>query len=236
MSAGATRIRRLSRLDLAVGAGGWPEVAPFRPEIDAAFAALTATNPHIWNGRILLLRDHEIRERTLHGACIETDFAAFNWWRKRGRDDLGVKNIFGFAAVEGADGAFLMGVMGDHTASPGRIYFAGGTPEPQDVVDDRLDLRGSAVREMREEIGLSEDRADEADGWDLVEHGLYFGLMRRMRFSRPAAALAAEARAFLAREVMPELKDVHIIASEQDIVSAVVPFAADYVRWRWAEG
>ncbi len=236
MKTGATRIRRLSRLDLAVEAGGWPDVAPHRPEIEANFAALSAANPHIWNGRVLLLRQYEISDDALIGRCIETDFAAFNWWRKRGIDDLGVKNIFGFAAVEGADGGFLMGVMGDHTAAPGRVYFAGGTPDPQDIVEGSLDLRGSALREMGEEIGLSEGEAEEGAGWDLVEHGLYFGLMRRMRFPHATEDLAARARAFLARETLPELKDVHVIACERDLTEHVVPFAADYVRWRWAGG
>lgn len=236
MTTGATRIRRLSRLDLAVEAGGWPEIGPHRAEVDASFAALSAGNPHIWNGPILLLRQYDISNDTLTGRCIETDFAAFNWWRRRGIDDLGVKNIFGFAAVEGADGAFLMGVMGDHTAAPGRVYFAGGTPDPQDVIDGRLDLRGSALREMGEEIGLSAQEAQEGEGWDLVEHGLYFGLMRRLRFSHSSHDLAARARSFLASEALPELKDVHVIACERDLTADVVPFAADYVRWRWAGG
>lgn len=231
---GDTRITTLSRLDLRVEAGGWPEIEPFRAEIDAAFAALSATNPHVFNGRVYLLRAFSIVEGVLSGTCFETDFAAFNWWRQRGLDDLGVKNIFAFAAVEGADGPFVMGVMGDHTASAGRIYFAGGTPDPDDVRDGRLDLRGSALREMTEETGLSPEGAEEGEGWDLLEHGLYFGLMRRLKFPGSAAALAQEARAFLARETLPELKDVHVIAGEADIRPEVVPFAAAYVRWRLA--
>lgn len=231
---GETRITRLSRLDLRVEAGGWPEIEPFRAEIDAAFTELSARNPHLFNGRVYLLRAFSIADDVLTGMCFETDFAAFNWWRKRGLDDLGARNIFAFAAVEGADGAFVMGVMGDHTASAGRIYFAGGTPDPDDVRDGRLDLRGSALREMAEETGLSPEGALEGEGWDLVEHGLYFGLMRRLKFPISGAALAASARAFLAREALPELKDMHVIAGEADIVPEVVPFAAAYVRWRLA--
>lgn len=231
---GATRITTLDRLDLRVEAGGWPEIEPFRAEIDAAFAALSAENPHVFNGRVYLLRHHAIADGVLAGTCFETDFAAFNWWRRRGIDDLGVKNIFAFAAVEGADGTFVMGVMGDHTASAGRIYFAGGTPDPQDVRAGRLDLRGSAMREMTEETGLSADGAREGEGWDLVEHGLYFGLMRRLRFPVTGAVLAQQARAFLARERLPELKAIHVLESDTDLTPDVVPFAADYVRWRWA--
>lgn len=231
---GVPRISRLARLDLRVEAGGWPEIEPFRAEIDATFAALSAENPHMFNGRVYLLRAFDIADDVLTGTCFETDFAAFNWWRQRGLDDLGVKNIFAFVAVEGADGAFVMGVMGDHTASAGRIYFAGGTPDPDDVRDGRLDLRGSALREMTEETGLSPEGGLEGDGWDLVEHGLYFGLMRRLKFPVSGAALAYAARAFLAREALPELKDMHVVAAEGDIRPEVVPFVAAYVRWRLA--
>ncbi|TCT02573.1 NUDIX hydrolase [Aquabacter spiritensis] len=236
------RITRIARLDLRVEAGGWPEAEAHRAEIDADFARRTAANPHLWNGRVILMRDHAIRDGALIGRCIETDFAAFTWWRARGKADLGVVNVFSLAALEGADGAFVMGVMGDHTASPRQVYFPGGTPDPTDVADGRLDLAMSVVREMAEEVGLRPAEADaetcaESCGerwvWDVVEDGIYVCLMRRFVFAETGAALAARIRRFLSAETRPELKDVRVIAAAADLDAAVVPFAADYVRWRW---
>ncbi|MEP9378054.1 NUDIX hydrolase [Aquabacter sp. CN5-332] len=234
MSRAPARIFPVSRLDLRVGAGGWHEAEAHRAEIDAHFQGLQAKNPHLWNGRIILLRDHVLEDGVLSGTCFETDFAAFNWWRARGINDLGALNIFAPAALEGSDGAFVMGEMGDHTASAGAIYFPGGTPAPQDVKHGVLDLRGSALREMEEETGLSLQDVREEGGWDLAWDGIYFGLMRRLIFNETGAALAARICDFLAAEKKPELKAVRVIASEADLVPAVAPYAADYARWRWS--
>ncbi len=206
-----------------------------RADIDAYFAALCAKNPHLWNGRVILMRDHALEDGVLTGSCIETDFAAFTWWRERGLDDLAVANIFSLAALEGSDGTFVMGVMGDHTASPGSIYFPGGTPDLQDVQNGRLDLHGSALREMEEEVGLSGADVSVDAGWDAVVDGIYFGLMRRLVFRETGDALATRIRGFLAAEARPELKDVRMIGSEADISPEVTSFAAAYVRWRWAQ-
>lgn len=236
MSLTPVRIFPVSRLDLRIEAGGWPEAERHRAEIDAAFARLCEANPHLWNGRVILLRGYEVQDGVLSGTCIETDFAAFNWWRTRGLDDLGVKNIFGMVALEGADGGFVMGEMGDHTAGAGAVYFAGGTPDPGDVVDGVLDLRASALRELTEEVGLDAREGREAEGWDAVEHGIFFALFRRVVFPVPASALAERITAFLARETLPELKAVHVIAGEGDFSPAIVPYAAAYARWRLSGG
>lgn len=234
MSLRQVRIFPISRLDLRVEAGGWPEAERHRPEIDAAFARMCDANPHLWNGRIILLRGYEMQGGVLSGTCIETDFAAFTWWRARGVDDLGVKNIFGMVALEGADGGFIMGEMGDHTAAAGAIYFAGGTPDPRDVADGVLNLRFSALRELREEVGLDAGEGQEEDGWDAVEDGIFFALFRRVKFPVPAHALAARITEFLGNEPLPELKAVHVIAGSGDFLPSITPYAAAYARWRLA--
>lgn len=234
MSRTPARIFPVSRLDLRVGAGIWHEAEAHRAEIDAHFQALQAQNPHLWNGRIILLRDHVLEDGVLSGTCFETDFAAFNWWRARGINDLCALNIFALAALEGSDGAFVMGEMGDHTASAGAIYFPGGTPDPVDVKHGILDLRGSALREMEEETGLALRDAREEGGFDLTWDGIYFGLMRRLIFHETGTALAARIRDFLAGQKKPELRDVRVITTEADLVPAVAPYVADYARWRWS--
>ncbi|WP_127089642.1 NUDIX hydrolase [Aquabacter cavernae] len=234
MSGSKFRIFQVSRLDLRVEAGGWPEAERHRAEIDAAFARMCAANPHLWNGRVILLRGYSVQDGMLVGTCFETDFAAFTWWRARGLDDLSARNFFGMVALEGGDGAFVMGEMGDHTASAGDVYFAGGTPDPRDVTDGVLDLRGSALRELTEEVGLDAGEGAEEEGWDVVEHGIFFALFRRVRFAEKAQDLAARITRFLASETQPELKAVRVIAGENDLGLPVVPYAAAYARWRFA--
>lgn len=123
------RIAPVHRLDLAFEPGGWTQMAPRRAEIEAHFARRAADNPHLWNGPILLLARHGFSDGVLSGVFRQTDFAAFTFWRDQGWKDEGMVNAFALAAIEGSDGGFVLGVMGPDTASAGRIYFPGGTPD-----------------------------------------------------------------------------------------------------------
>ena len=86
-------------------------------------------SPQMWNGRVLLLRRGEIaRRRAAAAPILETDFASFIAWRDWGFPDTSVRNCFPMAALRSADGAFLLGVMGAHTANAGQIYFRPARP------------------------------------------------------------------------------------------------------------
>ena len=82
----------------------------------------------MWNGRVLLLRRGEIAGGVLSGAYSEVDFASFIAWRDWGFPDKSVRNCFAMAALRSADGAFLLGEMGAHTATAGQIYFRPARP------------------------------------------------------------------------------------------------------------
>lgn len=233
-TSGDRRIAPVLSMSVTLEAGGWPEAEAHREEITAHFARRQAANPHLWNGDILLLRDHRLAGGRLEGRARRTDFASFLWWRDRGWPDLGMVNVFALAALEGSDGAFLMGVMGAHTSAPGRIYFPGGTPDPSDLAaDGRLDFDASVWRELREETGLlAADVARDA-GFIAVPDGPRLALLRRLVLREDAAAAAGRIRAFLAREAAPELSDVAVVRNVRDISSQMAPFVVAYMRHLW---
>ena len=125
-----------------------------RAEIDAYFEGLRQEKPAIWNGRVLLLHHQEFAGGVLRGEYLETDYASFAAWRHWGRPSASVRDCFGAAAVMGRDRAFLLGVMGPHTFNGGKIYFPCGTPDPDDIVDGKVDLSHSIQRELKEETGF----------------------------------------------------------------------------------
>ena len=123
--------------------------------------------------RLLLLRRGEIAGSTFRGAYLETDFASLLAWRDWGFPDKSIRNCFPMAALRAADGAFLVGVMGPHTANAGHVYFPAGTPDPDDIVGDTVDLSGGVMRELTEETGLTgADVAVESAGITLVKGDL----------------------------------------------------------------
>ncbi len=158
--------------------------------IDAHWQSRIARNPHLFNGRVLLMHPGEIvetkGERRLAGTCFATDYKAFLAWREIGFPDEAIANVFAMAALRSADGGFLLGEMGPKTANAGRMYFPAGTPDPSDLKADIVDLEGSVVRELKEETGLGPDRsgldAVRLDpGWTVVFQGAYVACMKTIR-------------------------------------------------------
>ncbi len=229
------RIVPVRSLDFVLEPGGWPELEPHRAEIDSYFAARVAANPHLWNGAVLLLRHSHLDDGVLKGTFRRTDFASFLWWRAQGWMNMGLRNAFALAALEGSDGGFVLGVMGAHTSAAGQVYFPGGTPDLSDITaEGRVDLSASSLRELTEETGLLPGDIAQDHGFMAVYDGPRLALLRRLVFAEPAEKLAARIRDFIGREALPEFSDVVVVHGEQDMLASIAPFAADYIRARWA--
>jgi 8-oxo-dGTP pyrophosphatase MutT (NUDIX family) len=227
-------VRPLRALAMVRDAEPWAFAEANRPAIDAHFAALKAEKPGLWNGRVLLLARHEITDGVMRGAYRETDFASFMWWRDTGFPDPTMRNAFAMGALQGADGGYVLGRMASWTANAGRVYFAAGTPDPEDVTaTGAVDLDGSVMRELGEETGLGADDVTAAPGWHAVFIGLRIALMRPLMAELEAGELAERIRAHLAREERPELDDVVIARGPQDISEAMPPFIRAYLAAVW---
>ena len=101
----------------------------------AHFAEQQREKPKMWNGRVLLGRNPVFAGDRFSASYFETDFASFLAWRDWGFPDKDVFNGFGMGALRCADGAFVLGEMGQHTSNAGRIYFPSGTPDLDDIRD-----------------------------------------------------------------------------------------------------
>ena len=222
--------------DLALGYApyDWPFAAARRDEIAAHFAKCRNSATAMWNGRVLLMRDHAIADATLRGTFFPTDYADFLAWRDWDSPDRAVINCFAMGALHGSDGAYLMGVMGDRTASPGRIYFPAGTPDLDDVRGDAVDLLGNVMREIAEETGLAPEGYAVADGWTAVIAGPRIALMKSIEAPRPADELAHRMRRHIAAEAAPELCDIRIVRSARDFDPMMPEFVTAYLSQVWA--
>jgi 8-oxo-dGTP pyrophosphatase MutT (NUDIX family) len=227
-------IRRIHDLDLVVEPWSWQFACDRRADIAANFEARrTRAGGGIWNGRVLLMHRYDIADGVLRGAYFETAFADFLAWRDWGCPDTGVVNCFAMSALRSADGAFLLGVMGPHTANAGRTYFAGGTPDRNDIVDGRVDLAGSLLRELHEETGLQPGDFVLAPAWDAVVLGQRVALIRVLDAPQPAAALRECIRANLARDAEPEFADIRIVHGPADLDATMPDFVTAFLQRMW---
>jgi 8-oxo-dGTP pyrophosphatase MutT (NUDIX family) len=228
-------IHQVHDLDLAFEPWEWSFAQERRADIAANFAARQhRANGGLWNGRVLMMHRCEIGEGVVRGAYFETDFASFMAWRDFGCPDTRVYNCFAMAALRSCDGAFLLGVMGAHTANAGRVYFPGGTPDPNDVIAGRVDLAGSLVRELREETGLELDDVVAAPVFHVVAIGQRIAVLRILDAPQPALALRERIRAHCARETQPELVDMRIVRGPGDLDASKMPdFVIAFLEGMW---
>jgi 8-oxo-dGTP pyrophosphatase MutT (NUDIX family) len=211
----------------------WRFARERRAEIDAHFAELQRAKPQLWNGRVLLLRGGEIAGGVVAGTYFETDFASFIAWRDWGFPDKTVRNCFPMAALRAADGAFLLGVMAAHTASAGHVYFPAGTPDPNDVVGETVDLEGGVMRELTEETGLTGADVAPEPGWTATPLGPRIALMKVMQAPEKAAPLRARILAFLATQAQPELADIRVVRGVADLDPMMPPYVAAFLESRF---
>ena len=149
-------IHRVTTLDLPVRPGPGHSQLTRRADIDAHFARRAAREAELWNGRVLLGAQSGLHRRPLCAPTISRPISQASW-----RGATGVFRIpasstaSAWARCVRADGAFVLGEMGQHTANAGRIYFPSGTPDLDDVRDGAVDIAGSVAREILEETGLA---------------------------------------------------------------------------------
>jgi 8-oxo-dGTP pyrophosphatase MutT (NUDIX family) len=223
-------IHRVTSLDLPVQPWSWPFAEARRADILAHFAEAQREKPKMWNGRVLLGRHPVFAGSRLTASYFETDFASFLAWRDWGFPDRDVFNGFGMGALRCADGAFVLGEMGEHTANAGRIYFPAGTPDLDDVVDGTVDISGSVARELEEETGLVPgDYRSEVD-WHCVYTGPAIAMIRILHVDVPGETLRARIEANLARQQLPELSAIHLVRGKRDLTSAMPDFVTPFIE------
>lgn len=230
-------IVELDDIDCRLEPRAWAFAEDNREAIATHWQEVIARKPASFNGKILLLHRWEVVGRSFRGAYLMTDYASFLAWRDFGTPGEPKWNCFAMAALQAADGAFLLGEMAEHTSNAGAIYFAAGTPDPSDLDGNIVNLAGSVTREMEEETGISPDDIAIDKGWTAVFHGPRIAMMKSVRSPLGAVALKQRIEGFLASEQEPELTRMHVVARPGDIVTDRMPyFQQAYLAHRLARG
>jgi len=221
----------LDTVEITVEPWTWPFAQTRRADIDQHFLAQQRERPSIWNGRMLLLHRYARENGVLRGASFETDYASFLAWRDWEFPSGGVFNVFAAAALQSADGAFLLGQMAPFTSSAGQWVFPCGTPDLGDISSaGLLDLFGSVGRELFEETGLDIVSCQVEPGWTLVRDGGFLALMKRVTVNENAELLRMKIIQHLANEAQPEFTNIRIVRRLADLDLATPRFYVEYLR------
>jgi len=221
----------LDRVEAKVEDFDWGFARERADEIAAHWAGISAGKPSMFNGRVMLQHRAAIEGGVFHAGYFEADYAAFMSWRDFGQPGPAIRNGFAMAALRAADGAFLLGKMGDHTANPGKVYFAAGTPDREDArPDGTLDLAGSVTRELCEETGLTLDEIAVEERWTAVIVPGRVAFMRPVGIDLPADEARDLMLARIGRQDEPELSDIVIVRNLADCAAYdMPPFMTSYL-------
>jgi hypothetical protein len=227
-------IIKVDRLEISAEPWSWEFAVAHREKIDQHFAHLQSERPALWNGRVLLLHRYVIGDGVLRGACFETDYASFLAWRDWNFLDPTVYNIFAVAALQAADGAYLVGEMAPYTASPGQHYFPCGTPELSDVdANGSLDLAANLRRELQEETGMDTGELEVESAWTLVRDRGFVALIRRLVAREDAQTLHFRIMRYLASEQQSEFSGIRIIRGPADLDARMPRFVIAFLQAVW---
>jgi 8-oxo-dGTP pyrophosphatase MutT (NUDIX family) len=224
-------IQEIDAIEMRFGEWHWPFIEAHQADIDENWAKMSARSARVFDGEVLLQHQWRIENGIYYGRYFKTRYRNFMGWRELQFPGLPVRNGFAMAALQSSDGAFLLGKMAEHTSNPGKIYFAAGTPDLNDIVGDRVDLEANVLRELEEETGLTAKDVTFTTGWTLVTDIGRAGFMRPMTLDLPAVEARAEIRARMQKIEDDELSDIIIVRSVADLDPVRMPaFVVAYLE------
>lgn len=211
------------QVELVVVNGEWQHARDHEEEIANYFAREQAINPDLFNGPFYILDIWQLADGILHGACHETNYAAYLHWRAHGFLSPGY-NAFAMPVVRPVGGGILLGRMAPWTANAGSWYMPAGSIDAIDVLDDgRIDLAGNMSRELAAEIGLKVLRRMVAPTWTLVFTRGRLAMFREIVLQRSADALVSSIETHLAQQGRPELDAVRVVTTRRDCAGLNMP-------------
>jgi 8-oxo-dGTP pyrophosphatase MutT (NUDIX family) len=228
----------VTSLDVRCVERAWPWAEANATQIEAFWEQEKGKQPKLFDGPVFMFADLRIEGGTFHAVCFETRFSRLLYAKALGFPDAEVVNGFAMGALRAADGAFLLGVMGAHTANRGQIYFAAGTPDPTDRRDDgTLDLMGSVVRELAEETGLRGGDYEIGEGWVAVRDGGLLAFLRPVSLSEPSAAARTRMLGRMKHLKEQELSDIYVARGTADLdEDRMPPFIQAFLLWAFVSG
>lgn len=217
------RLCPVDQVELRLTTGTWGFARDHQAAIAEHWRELTAANPALFNGTLLLMAGGGLMGGMFKADLIEVDYASFISWRDWGWCDTAVHDCYGSAVVMSCDGALLMGRMGDHTINAGMVYPPGGSLTREDLLPNgEVDMTASIARELYEETGLvATDAACEGVYMAASDQRIAIGQV--LRFADDAETLAARVREHIASEDQPELCEVVTLRRPGDVAPELMP-------------
>lgn len=202
----------------------WDFESSHSSDIARIWSLLTAREPKIFNGPVLMSRDVSGDYSTLNVSLLRTSYAAFMAWRELKHPSRSAKLCFPIAAIKTSDDFFLLGTMAAHTSNAGMSYFPSGTLNDDDVLQDgTVALERSLIREVKEETGLTLEEFTLAGEWTRVENDVRCAFFKEAQLKWSRMEVSDRIERFLAEQVDSELSGVVFVKDTSDLAGLNLP-------------
>ncbi len=206
-----TEIQLVQSCDLDVTEAPWAWAEDNAAAVKRFWKKALVDKPALFNGQVMVMGQHVLGDGCLTGVVHKTDYASFLYCKDKGLpEEAGIRNVFGCAVVRSREGHLLFGRMAPYTATSGRVYPMAGTPDPDDIMDGKLDIEGSMQRELMEEAGLSVADAARQPGYMLIEDAGMSALCAVFDFDVPSRDLKTRMMGHIDLQDEPELDEIVI--------------------------
>jgi 8-oxo-dGTP pyrophosphatase MutT (NUDIX family) len=214
---------RIGRCELSVDPQPWPFAERCRAEIAGYWQRAVAERPKLFDGTVFMLREGVLDGEMFRGTFLRTDFKSFLYWRDNGYADASVRDSFGSAVIRSGEGHVLLGRQTSGNVNAGLAYPPGGFIDARDVRDAAIDIEASIARELIEETGLDPVGLARVPGYLLTHAGPLVSIGVEWKSPLPAEALRARILAHVEQQSVPELADVVIVRSADEIDEDMMP-------------
>lgn len=228
------RILPIAEADIVVDPAPHPYELAHREAIVANWDLEKAEKPALFNGKVMLFSSIRWADERLDARCHTTNYATFMHWRRM-RPDTSAEHLFAHAMPVSSDGALIAIRMAGHTVNAGRVYFAAGSLEPEDIKGDRIDLAANMAREVREETGLDLGAARAEAGYHGWSSDSGTVLVRRYFLDRSADELVEDIRRHVATDPDPEIDEAIVIRNADDLPDGLMAHMLPLVKWHFGE-
>jgi len=226
------RILPIAEAELVVDPAPHPYELAHREAIVANWDLEKAEKPALFNGKVMLFSSIRWADGRLDARCHTANYATFMHWRRM-RPDTSAEHLYAHAMPVSSDGALIAIRMAGHTVNAGRVYFAAGSLEPEDITGDRIDLAANMAREVREETGLDLGVARAEAGYHGWSSDSGTVLVRRYFLDRSADELVEDIRRHIATDPDPEIDEAIVIRNADDLPEGLMAHMPPLVKWHF---
>lgn len=127
-----------------------------RKKISENFESMKTLGRNIWNGALLCVSNVDIGKTQVNLTCKKSDYAHYLYGEKIGCPlEYECRNLNAGCFIETIDGYYVIGELDDTTSYPNMLQTTGGGIDKKDIVDTKIDVEQTIIRETLEELNIN---------------------------------------------------------------------------------